>query len=312
MTIKYITNKAILYTMLSVTMFSATGCGDDDDYTRADEPQMSGEGVYFAGSNTGEFIKTDEDAPEVSFKVVRDNTAGTLTVPLEVVRRSDNIGDIPTAVTFADGESEVTVTVTYRNLDTTPSCELRIPEAYTNPYKKKNGSTIYAFAVYKLIMVSSRGTYSPDTETETDYFSGATSQLLQYGGENKFIWRNFLGSGIDLKFKINGHFDAADVKNSYGEILPIDHYIDDESGEGWYLATDATGGSSYATWTPEGSNTAISKFMIFWYEYEGYAYNYIDLRPNEGSKSSYGYAYFWSAAVDDYSNYVSPWTYFYY
>ncbi|MGN1263183.1 MAG: hypothetical protein ACI4TW_04020 [Prevotella sp.] len=312
MTIKDIKIKAMLYMMLSVTAFSATGCSDDDDYTRADEPQTSGEGIYFSGSNTSEFIRTDEDAPEVSFKVVRDNTAGALTVPLEVTKRSDNIVDIPSTVTFADGESEATVTVTYKSLDTAPTCELRIPEAYTNPYKIKNGSTVYAFKVYKLIMVSSRVTYKPDSESTPDYFSGSTSQLLQYSGENKFIWRNFLGSGIDLKFKIDGVFDANNVRNSHGEIIPLDHFIDDPEGDGWFLATTNNGNLSYATWTPEGSEKSISQYMFFWYEYQDYDYNTIDLRENQGSNGSYGYAYFNSPGIDDYANYVSFWAYIYY
>lgn len=292
--------------------FSAVSCGDDDDdYSRAPEPSVSDCGVYFPSSNESEYIKTEEDKKSISVTIARDNTAGELTVPIVVESKTDNIADITESVTFADGADRAQIVVTYTNLDKAPACRLSIPEAFTNPYKVKDGSVRFSFSIYKLKMLCSTVKYATDGSGTAYFDKVTTSQLLQYEGENKFIWRDFLGSGIDLKFKINGTFDEQDVTNSYGEVVPLDHCAKDE--EGWYLTVDKNGDESlgYAIWElPEGN--AVNSYFYSWFQYEDYTYFTIDLRPNESSKGTYGYAYNYSSVVDDDSNYHSFYVYLYY
>ena len=109
---------------------------------------------------------------------------------------------------------------------------------------------------------------------DIDYFSGVTGQAIyQLGSDNRFIWRNLLGSGIDLQFKIDGYFDSEDVHNSYGGVTPLDHYQGDEFG--WMFMRDASPSSDsedYMTWTPEGGAGSIESYIYFFYPYEGYEY----------------------------------------
>ena len=283
-----------------------TACDDDDDFQRAGEPSVEDAGVYFPSSNTTEFIKTEQEAKSVDITLARANAEGELTVPIKVVSKTDNIDNVPAQATFADGATETTITITFADLATTPKCTLQIPEEYTNPYKKKDGSSTFAFNIYKLKLISANVKYSGDTSPY--YFNEVTtSQLLQFEGENKFIWRNFLGSGIDLKFKINGNFDAEDVYKCNGEIVPLDHSQSDS--DGWYLLNDKR---SYATWTPEGSSLSINNYMYFWSQSDGNNYCSINLKKNASNKGDYGYAYVNSAVIDDESTYYSFYTYFYY
>lgn len=287
--------KALYIIPAVLIAMTLTACDSDDDYIRADEPAMSDSGVYFPNSNSAEIFKTDEDAREVDIIVKRGNTSGQLTVPVEVVSKTSNIGDVPSEVTFADGSDVATITISYTDLTTTPKCELRIPEAYTNPYIIKDGSSKFAFYVFKLKTIASKIVY------KALFDEVKTSQLLQYEGENKFLWRNFLGSGVDLKFKINGNFDPSDINRCYGEIVPLDHYKDD--GEGWYFVDDD---NQYMRWTAEGASYSIENYIFFWNQYDGYNYNRIDLdfsySPN---------AYFYSACIDAEDAYYSFFAYFY-
>ncbi|MGN1229371.1 MAG: hypothetical protein ACI4T5_06925 [Prevotella sp.] len=304
---------SIFYFALLALCAMTVGCSDDDSYAPGEPSAVKGEGVYFAASNNTEFVKTETDEKIVDILLKRGEADGELTVPIEVVSKTENIVQVPAQVTFADGSKETTFQVRYSDLNSTPRCTMRIPIEYTNPYIQKNGSTLYEFSVYKLKVISDYVTYKA-VDGSTDYFGGVTSTLVQYEGENKFIWRNFLGSGIDLKFKIDGTFDAYDVTKCNGNVVPLNHAGGDDSGDGWYLMNDEEGKEEggYATWLPEGSSTAINDFIYFWNVYDGYSYFSIDLNATPSSKRSYGYAYVYCAVVDNDGNYNTFYTYFYY
>lgn len=307
----------ILATVLSGFMAVAlTSCSDsDDNYSPGDEPTVSGNGVYFSSSNEVEFVKADGDEKSVTVLVERDNTEGELTVPITVVSKTDNIDEVSSEVVFADGESEAEVTVTYTDLETSPSCELEIPEEYTNPYTEKDGFYRFTVSIYRLRTISTNVTYASQDGT-SDYFSGATSELVQYVGENIFIFRNFLGSGIDLKFKIEStnpeEFDVNDLNTCYGGIVPLDHYY--TSGEGWYLMADEDGDGDCATWTVPGSAYGVNSYMYFWSYSSDYDYHYNYINLSSEPDENYGlakYGVLESTLIDDpdYSTYS---TFFFY
>ena len=296
--------KKYLYLPLAALMgFLLAACNSDEDYQRAGEPAASDEGIYFPTSNPSEYIRTESDAKTIDVTIARHNTEGELTVPVQVVSRTQNIGKVPDHVTFADGAATATLTVPFTDLSVTPKCTLEIPEDYTNPYLIKEGSTKFSFCIYKLVIVSDQINYI--TSAGTAYFDKVyTSELLQYEGENKFIWRNFFGSGIDLKFKINGHFDPQDVYACYGEVTPLDHAQGDS--DGWTLLDDD---GNELSWTPEGCDTAVDA-LYSWLTYNGYVYFNIDLRKNEQGTQAYGYARNESAYINE--DYNTCWVYFYY
>lgn len=295
---RFIILAAMLFGLMPVAL---TSCDDDDNYSPGAEPGVSDKGVYFSSNNANEFVKANGDEKTVTVKVERENTEGELTVPVEVLSKTDNIADVSSQVVFADGEAEAELTVSYTDLDTPPSCELKIPDEYTNPYKEKDGFYRYTVSIYRLNTISTNVTYGC-SEGTPDYFDGVTSELVQYEGTNIFILRNVLGSGIDLRFTIGGEgsvFDKAVPTNSYGGIIPLNHYY--TSGEGWYLMEDEDGSGNFATWTVPNNTYSVNNFMFFWsYSTEySYHYNYIDLRYDENDSMPYGYGYFDGTVVDD-------------
>lgn len=296
---KFIILAALLFGLMPLAL---TSCSDNDNYSPGDEPGVSDKGVYFSSDNESEFVKSDEDEKFITITVERENTQGELAVPIEVVSKTDNIDEITSEAVFADGESQAELTITYTDLETTQSCELKIPDEYANPYKEKDGSYRHTVSIYKPRVISSNVTYRSYDESTPDYFSGATSELVQYGTSNVFILTNILGSGIDLKFTIGGedsYFDATDVTNSYGGILPLNHYYDD--GEyGWYLMVDedADAYGECATWTVPGSAYGVNSYMYFYNYYSGSHYNYISLTPIEYEGEVYN-GYFYNTIIDD-------------
>lgn len=304
-----LTTRYIIRVLMSIAVAVAlAGCSDNDDFAPGEASPVADAGVYFSADNPSEYIRTDADAKSISVILERESTVGALTVPISVVSKSDNISDVPSEAVFADGSSRTEIHIGYTDLNSTPQCELSIDERYVNPYKQKDGFSRFALSVYRLKLISNRVTYAPYGGS-ADYFGTVTSQIAQYEGENKFVWRNFFGSGIDLKFKIDGTFNADDPTQSHGSFIPLDHCLSD--ADGWYLMTDANAASDgeCAAWTPEGGSLSVSNYMYFWFAYDGYDYFSIDLRPNDGS---YGYAFIYSAVIDDDSNYNSFYAYIYY
>lgn len=293
-----------LWVVPSALSLLMTGCGSDSDsYSPGEEPGMSDTGVYFPSSNETEYIRYENDDNTITLTVARENTSGVLTVPIEVLSKTDNISDVPENVVFADGDAETDLTFSYTDMETAPYCELGIAEQYTNPYKIKDGACRISVTVFKPTVIFSNVTYSKEYNTGADYFSGATSQIVQYGNNNLFLWTNFLGSGIDLKFQIDGSFDSQEVKNSYGEIIPVNHYYADSSGYGWYLMDDEDGNGNLATWEVAGNSYRVSSYMYFWYNYSSSTYNIIYM--NKSGSSYEGYGYFWNACIDSWSSYNS-------
>lgn len=306
------TIKNILYVALfGLLPFAVVSCDEDDDYTPGEEAKADNMGVYFAGSNESEFVKTETDERTIQLKVVRERTEEAVTIPLEITRKTDNI-EVPSTIEFAEGESETWLTITYTDLETSPQCEICIPEEYTDPYKIKDGAARHSISIYRLKVISENVTYEIDgTSSSADLFSGVTSAIYQYEGQNIFIWRNFMGSGIELKFKIDGTFNKDDLTKCYGGLVPLNHFYeepDEDDGEiyGWYLVKDADS-KVYdpVTWTPEGSDTGIGEYIYFWYELSGYYYFYIDFTDYGG----YSYMYIDSAVIDESGNFNSYYVY---
>ena len=103
------------------------------------EEEVSGcYGVYFPSQEaTGSHTLDPTMAPQATFTAMRKNTNGAITVPLTVKASADgvfNVGDL----TFADGQSESTFTVTFPNseLGTTYNLSVQIDDPqYASKYQ---------------------------------------------------------------------------------------------------------------------------------------------------------------------------------
>jgi len=286
----------------------AASCAEDNEKYEAGAP-VSADCVraYFPSSNKGEIIKSDQDEQVITVKVSRENTNGSVTIPLIVKSKTENV-TIPADVTFADGEEETTFDIQYAGLDITPKFDIALPEEYTDPYKIKNGSIEYAASVFRLTLLATMKYGAYDT-SDVMWSEVTTSCIYQMGKENLFVWSNFYGSGKNLKFKVSGTFDADNVYKTKGDIIPLDH-CNSDGGYGWYFMGDEEGTEWYS-WTLPESGEQID-WLYFFDEYEGDSYFYIEFAPIITKTKAYGWGFAYAAVVNTSGNYVSNYFYMYY
>lgn len=286
----------ILYMLLfGVALTSLTACGDDDDYSSAPKVSADNMGAYFAASNAADEILTPEEyanRPSIDLTVKRANSKGDADVAV-IVDRADEVFEIPSTVSFKDGETEATLTIGCKNLEALKPYQftIHLDENATNPYVKVDGSSVFNYQVmvarWVKVVENAKFTY------QDNIFPAVTSDIYELEGQNKFKIENFLGSGVDLSFKIipqdpNGTyseaaFSASDKSTWKGAFVPLDHFLNDENGY-WYLMKDVDAGD-YASWTPEGSELGIN-YINF---YNDGTENYSSIDMNGSSTSFAGF-----------------------
>lgn len=139
--------------LVATLVLSLVSCTDEYKYDgvgAADAEDVAG--VYFLASNKSSLDLEVTDPLTTTFKVARLNTNGALTVPLTVEVNDDNVFQIPASATFADGEAEATVEMTFPNAEIgkTYNFTITVPREYINSYKQVNGSPIYSGSAIRL------------------------------------------------------------------------------------------------------------------------------------------------------------------
>lgn len=145
--------------------------------------------------------------------------------------------------------------------------------------------------------------------TDSRFANVTGSAIYRVDGEEAFRWVNFLGSGVDMKFKVDtshytgATFDPDNIQLLKGDIVPLSNYSQDDYG---YHFVNTIGSDDYVTWTPEGQTDAVTSFYFYGY-YSG-SYSFIDF-----STGTYdcGYGYFWSSYVNE-AGYENTYFYLYY
>lgn len=287
---------------LAMTTFALASCDNDNEYTPAEEVAADCPTVYFSNTNESEIFITQSSEKSITLKVERKNTTGAITVPIVVTSKNGSF-NIPEYVSFSDGEAETELTVTYDEFESGMNFTIALADDYVNPYLIVAGSTTFKTTLIELSKVCDV-TYASDTR-----FANVTgSCIYAYSGSNKFLWVNFLGSGVDLIFSVDtsnasgAKFDANDFTYLYGDIIPQNYYAKDDYGYHFVKEKDS---EDYVTWTPEGASEAVTSFYFYGY-YGGSSYSYIDF--GYGGDGYDGYGYFWSSYVND-ANYEN--IYFY-
>lgn len=96
--------------LVGMLAFTAASCTDDYTY---DQPQpVTGAQVYFS-SEEPSTIEVSETASSFNVPIHRINTKGEATVGLTFTAEDGNIYNVPSTVSFADGEADANITVTY-------------------------------------------------------------------------------------------------------------------------------------------------------------------------------------------------------
>lgn len=236
----------------------------DDEYQRGEEPVPYNMTAYFSANNKAEYIFTPEDVAESStlqLEVKRLQSDDAASIPVIVVDK-DDIFKIPVTVEFEAGESTATLNVEYAGIEEKKLCKfsIRLDENFIDPYKKVEGSDVYAASVF----VSNWRQISKNvqfwfTNINDKYNSKIfhNANFYQLEGQNRFRFEDYLGSGIDMQFSIvptkaNITFSATDPNTWQGRLEPLSNYMD--GGQValngvyyncWWFMKDA---SSFASW----------------------------------------------------------------
>src|SRR5690554_221461 len=98
--------------LLLVVAFAA--CADFED-TSIDSPQKAAgnQGVFFPSSNPSLFELEPAEATQVTLKIAREVSSGSISVPINIETNDDDVFIVPQSVNFADGETEVEFIVTF-------------------------------------------------------------------------------------------------------------------------------------------------------------------------------------------------------
>lgn len=276
--------------LVALLLGFVVSCSGSECYTPGEKTAENSPSVYFSSDNDCNlFVRSNDDKIDIPITLKRKNTKGELTVPIVVSSMSGSF-NIPESATFEDGSEETSITVTYDQFESGMAFTLSIPERYTNHYISDGIST----HTVSLLMPVKICDITYDTKT---VFGQVTSELYNYSGNNLFLWKNFLGSNIDVKFKVKpsstSMFDANDLTKLNGTIELLDHTYDYYNNGSLYLLDDD---GNYATWTPAGQTSAIT----YLYMYLG-SYSQIDFAVK--NRSGYLYVGYISSYLSFYLNY---------
>lgn len=123
-------------------LFAVTACSDGYEYTPDGTTKgMKGQ-IYFA-QNLPSTIEISDGQSEIDIPVSRANKEGEITIGLSAIQAEPAIFNVPDEITFADGETEVVLTVTFPadafEYDVAHDLEIKLnDETLTTPYGNSN------------------------------------------------------------------------------------------------------------------------------------------------------------------------------
>lgn len=132
-----------LFMILAGGLLAFTSCSDDIVREPSPEVDPNCPGAYFSADNQYEYELEPEAATEITLTLARTNTGNAATVNVEVLTNTNDVFEVPEAVSFAAGEGEAALTIKFPNAEvgTTYNYELKLADDAFNPYV--NG-TVYA------------------------------------------------------------------------------------------------------------------------------------------------------------------------
>lgn len=106
-------NKLFKYSLLLMTVgLLFTACKDTDDISQQTPITLYGPQAYFS-NEMPEVYELSKDASSFVVTLCRQSTQGTVTVPITVTMPEGSIYNVPSSVTFLDGQSTADVVITY-------------------------------------------------------------------------------------------------------------------------------------------------------------------------------------------------------
>ena len=107
--------KSFIYTMLLTVgvMLGITACSSDNNWQPG---SVSGQQVFFS-NNLGSSYEISPTENSFSVQVSRYDKSGALNVPLTVTMNEGSIFNVPTSVSFADGQDVANLVISYNPAD---------------------------------------------------------------------------------------------------------------------------------------------------------------------------------------------------
>ena len=264
--------KKILLSLLFVLPFLFSCQPQVDPYTPGEEEVAGCYGVYFPSQEaTGSHTLDPTMAPQVTFTAMRKNTSGAITVPLKATA-NENVFDVG-ALTFADGQSESSFTVSFPNAENGKNYSLSIiidDPQYASKYLSQPISIDYS-----VMRVEWNYVLNPKTKEKA-----------------KVHWtQNWWGEEVDTYIK---YYEVNGVRTCFTETIPDSHYY-----KGYY-----TGYGFFGTADAEGEG----EWQFIWYPSlkveDGQAINLVS--QNTGYYNSNYSAYVWVYDRWGYYTVLSP------
>ena len=287
----------------------AVACGDDDvAYEPGEATATDCMNVYFSPDNEVNFVLDPEsmtDGFSVNLALKRVNAELAADIPV-IVELADACFEIPSTVHFTAGETDAEIKVSFPDIPMREAKKffLKIPNEYVDLYSENaEGTGRYAGSVLvsewlKIVKEAEIFSYS---YYQIDY----KAPIYWLAGANRFRFGNFLDSGINLTFKLDGTaFDPENPSTWHGYITPLDNYeVRSYTSSGalyWYFYDDANG--KRARWTT--SVGAEQKGNICFYSRaDDMDFNLVD-GGIDNIPSCHGWVYKRNSSSD--------WVYFYY
>lgn len=206
--------------LLGMMAIMLSACSSDDDYQRA---TVSGAQVYFPNT-LGKTIETPNTASSFTVPVYRVNTAGQLTVPLNITMGEGSIYT-PAAqqVTFADGSNTAELVFNYDPAKVVFGDYYDITVAIDGEGNATDyGLSTYAFKAGKTAWVDMDGTAMYREDCITTFF-GVGNDIIELD-----IQKNVVTEGVYR------------LVNPYGEAYPYNEPGDWDDSKDYYLTVNAS------------------------------------------------------------------------
>ena len=257
-----------------MAIVAMTSCSDNDNYEPGPAPAPGCMSVFFevSGSSTYEFMA--DDVPSIPVTVKRGVSADAASVPLNVASSVEGGFSVPAVAEFAAGQSSTVINIDCSALPakTPATITLSIPEEYVNVYAA--GSPEISFTA---TILGTWELWAKDVPfVFSSYYSPVVSDIYSIEGSGKYKIVNFLNSGLDFQFSVDGY-----------HVVPLTNFItyndayetDEDAYNCWLLYNEEE--QTYPYWCPDDSDYYISTACAYGYD-DSSDYTYIDLSGGNG------------------------------
>lgn len=245
--------------LIALAAAAFTGCSDDDDYTWA---SVDGVQVYFS-SDAEETITVSKAESSIVIPLYRIDTSSALTVALTVETEATTIYNVPTSVTFDEGESSTDIVVTYDPDDV----EYGTYETITITIADEDVTTVYGISSYTFSIGATEwatlgtGQYREDLLTTFYSVENLVYEVeIEYSVVNDGLYRLVYPYGEAYAYNDEGDYDT-----------DVTYYLTiDASDPDYVWVYESEQGLDWGY-----GNLLISSYVAYYINYYGYDVDYL-------------------------------------